>query len=354
MIDSAETDRLAIWALTPGGAELAVKTAGMLRNADLYLSRRCGRSAEGCLFFSHLPDIVAKKFPLYEGHVFIMSTGIVIRVLAPLILHKTIDPAVVVMDETGKYVISLLAGHMGGANLLAKQVAAMIRAEPVITTATDVNQVPAIDVLAGQRHLAIENPAAIRHVSMALLKGDRIYLHDPGDLMTDALPGKNIVTDRQDASDSDLPGVFIDDIMVDLPPHVLVLRPGTLVAGIGCNRNTPMPEIRNLLMKVLKENKLSINSLACIASADIKKDEKGLLELGKLLKLPVLFFERKKLGQITDIQNPSAVVEKHIGVKSVCEAAAILAAQNGKLAVPKQTTPNVTVAIARKTFTSSV
>lgn len=356
MIDSAKTARLAIWALTPRGAELARKIAGMLSNADLYISSKCGNREKDCLLFSRLTDMAAKKFSDYDGHIFIMSTGIVIRVLAPLILHKTIDPAVVVMDEAGRHVISLLAGHIGGANRLTKQLAAMIRAEPVITTATDINQVPAIDVLASQRHLTIENPTAIRHVSMALLKGDRIFLHDPYKLMTDALPRKSLVTGRQKAFgfDFDLPGVFIDDTVTDLPPRVLVLRPATLAAGIGCNRNTPMPEMRNLLLKTLKNNKLSKNSLTCIASVDIKKDEKGLLALGKLFKLPILFFKKKELEQVINIQTPSAVVEKHIGVKSVCEAAAILAAQNGKLAVPKQTSPNVTVAIAGKTFTSSV
>ena len=356
MIDSTKTARLAIWALTPRGAELAGKITGILPNADLYLSQKCGNREKDCLFFLRLMDTVAEKFSGYDGHIFIMSTGIVIRVLAPLILHKTIDPAVVVMDEVGRHVISLLAGHIGGANQLTKQLAAMIQADPVITTATDINQVPAIDVLAAKRHLTIENPTAIRNVSMALLKGEKIFLHDPYNLMIDALPRKSLVTGRQKVSgvDFDPPGVFIDDIVVGLPPRVLVLRPGTLVAGIGCNRNTPMPEMRNLLLKTLKKNKLSINSLTCIASVNIKKDEKGLLALGKLLKLPILFFERKELGHVINIQNPSAMVEKHIGVKSVCEAAAILAAQNGELAVPKQTSPNVTVAIARKTFTSSV
>jgi cobalt-precorrin 5A hydrolase len=259
----------------------------------------------------------------------------------------------VVIDEAGGYVISLLAGHIGGANQLTKEVAALIRAEPVITTATDINRVPAIDVLAGQRHLAIENPGAIRHVSMAFLKGDRIYLHDPNNLMIDALPDKNVVTDRQTAFVKGLAGVFIDDRTLDLPDQILVLRPKTLAVGIGCNRHTPLAEIRHLLLKTLKENNLSPASVTCLASVDIKADEQGLLALGRSLDCPVLFFTKKELGQVTTIKNPSAMVEKHIGVKSVCEAAAILAAQNGHLTVPKQKTSNVTVAIARKNFTLS-
>ena len=353
MIDFIKTAHLAIWALTPGGAALGRKIAGMLPDADLYLSRKCGDRETGCLFFSHLADAVTKKFSGYDGHLFIMSTGIVIRVLAPLILHKTIDPAVVVMDETGRYIISLLAGHIGGANRLTKEMAALIRAEPVITTATDVNRMPSIDILAGQRDLAIENPGAIRHVSMSFLKGDRIYLHDPYRLMIDALPRKSMVADRQTAFQKGLAGIFIDDRVLDLPDQILVLRPKSLVVGIGCNRHTPMTEMRHLLLNTFKESNLSPASVACFASVDIKADEKGLLALGRSFKCPVLFFSKKELGEVTTIEHPSAVVEKHLGVKSVCEAAAILAAQNSHLTVPKQKTPNVTVSIARKSFISS-
>jgi cobalt-precorrin 5A hydrolase len=145
-------------------------------------------------------------------------------------------------------------------------------------------------------------------------------------------------------------GVFIDDVRWNLPPQVLVLRPASLVAGIGCNRNTGSEEIKALLEEVLAANNLAQSSLKCIASIDVKADEAGLIALANTLELPLVFFEREQLNQVKEIENPSTVVEKHVGVKSVCEAAAILAAQNGTLIVPKCTTPNVTVAIARIDF----
>jgi cobalt-precorrin 5A hydrolase len=134
---------------------------------------------------------------------------------------------------------------------------------------------------------------------------------------------------------------------------VLVLRPSSLVAGIGCNRNTELAEIRNLLVAASERANLSLASLKCLASIDVKADESGLIALGRDLELPLVFFNRQELNQVNTIQNPSTVVEKHVGVKSVCEAAAILAARNGTLVVPKQTTRNATVAIARISSLSS-
>jgi cobalt-precorrin 5A hydrolase len=134
---------------------------------------------------------------------------------------------------------------------------------------------------------------------------------------------------------------------VDLPPQILILRPGSLVAGIGCNRNTAKDEIRGLLMAVMNNHRLAVGSLKSIASVSIKNDEPGLLGLAADLGLPITFFDKPELKQVEGIQTPSAMVEKHLGVKSVCEAAAILASNQGNLIVPKHTTPNVTVAIAR-------
>ena len=142
-------------------------------------------------------------------------------------------------------------------------------------------------------------------------------------------------------------GIFVDDDVCDLPPRTLVLRPGTLVAGIGCNRNTPCREIRELLLRTLADHDLAPGSLTGLASIDIKADEAGLLELASEMNLPLRFFDREALNQVTTIQNPSEMVEKHVGVKSVCEAAAILASHQGRLIVPKKNTRNVTVAIAR-------
>jgi cobalt-precorrin 5A hydrolase len=285
-----------------------------------------------------------------------MSTGIVVRVIAPLIQNKTEDPAVVAIDDQGQHAISLLSGHLGGANALTLQVAEIIGARPVITTATDVNMRPAIDVMAKEKKLNIENPPAIKTVNMALLTDQQIGVHDPFAVLQGDIPNAVQLDEKGlskwAGSKDGAAALYVGDKRADLPSDVLVLRPASLVAGIGCNRNTSMDEIKSLLDEVLKNNHLAGSSLSRIATVDLKTDEPGLLELAKTLNVPIDFFSCEKLGQVHEIQTPSTLVENHIGVKSVCEAAAILASQMGSLIVPKHKTPNVTVAIARKAYTS--
>jgi cobalt-precorrin 5A hydrolase len=357
---NAKKNKLAVWILTPNGSQLADKIHQNLPDVCVYASPKIAAETTGYLTFQNLSESIKQKFRQHSGHIFIMSTGIVVRVIAPLIKHKTEDPAVVVVDDGGHHAISLLSGHLGGANELARQIAGILGAKPVITTATDVNQLPAIDVLAKEKRLFIENPAAIKTVNMAILKGEKIHVHDPFNYLKESISNselrsfsgssENLKEDNQTPGTDMVPGIFIDDLRVDLPSQVLVLRPPSLVAGIGCNRNTATDEIKALLQDVLAAANLSLASLKCLASIDVKADEGGLITLGDDLDLPLVFFKRQELNQVKNIENPSKVVEKHVGVKSVCEAAAILASGDGTLIVPKQSTPNVTVAIARINF----
>ncbi|MGD2186607.1 MAG: cobalt-precorrin 5A hydrolase [Desulfobacterales bacterium] len=359
-MQSPSKDKTAVWVITPNGVAIAQRIAKHLPSADIYTSNKIETAAHNASAFGKLSDAVAERFHFYKAHIFIMATGIVVRVIAPFIQNKFEDPAVVVVDDQGRHAISLLAGHLGGANNLTRKIAGMIHADAVITTATDVNEKPAIDVLAKEKKLVIENPAAVKTVNMALLTDQEIGLHDPFDVLKDDIPNVFMlnaedVSNTGDAKTNRLfknraAAIYVDDKQIDLPANVLVLRPASLVAGIGCNRNTPMEEIKTVLAKTLKKYQLAGSSVGRLATIEIKADEPGLVELSNTLKVPLDFFNRKELCQAEDIQTPSAMVEKHVGVKSVCEAAAILASQMGTLIVPKQTTPNVTVAIARKAY----
>jgi cobalt-precorrin 5A hydrolase len=355
-----QKDKTAIWVITPNGVAIAQQITKHLSDADTYISAKTKPDVNYHLTFRKLSDAMSEKFRQYSAHIFIMATGIVVRVIAPHIQNKIEDPAVVVVDDQSRHVISLLAGHLGGANDLTHKVAGIIKAAPVITTATDVNDKPAIDVLAKEKKLVIDNPQAIKTVNMALLADQQIGIHDPfaalqGDI-PNAVPLTQDDLSKKDTATTNGPykesaaTIYIDDKLIDLPAYVLVLRPATLVAGIGCNRNTPMEEINALLNETFKKYQLAGSSLNRIATIELKADEPGLIDFAKTLNVPIEFFSRKELNQVEDIQTPSAMVEKHVGVKSVCEAAAILASQMGTLIVPKQTTPNVTVAIARKAF----
>jgi cobalt-precorrin 5A hydrolase len=363
MMALSNQHKLAIWAITPHGVALAERLADSLTGGDVYVRYNLADDKFSHILFNRLSTILPEKFHQYSGHIFIMSTGIVVRVIAPLLQDKTKDPAVVVVDDLGKNAISLVAGHIGGANELTTIAARIIKANPVITTATDIHKVPAIDVLAMEIGLNIENPEAIKTVNMALLKREKVGVHDPYNFLTKKLPNfepttfkKFMCNNRKITQQSEIKinsFVYIDDVINELPSRVLILRPPSLVAGIGCNRGTDSEEICAHFKQVVKTHGLASTSLTCLASIDVKEDEPGLIAAAESLGLPLVFFNREELNQVKGIKNPSAVVEKHVGVKSVCEAAAIQAAQNGTLIVPKQTVPNVTLAIARINFSSS-
>lgn len=352
---TADKDRIAIWALTAEGAALGRRLQGHFAGSRLFCRRGSDRAVEGESRFDRLKDLLPQQFNAFSGHIFIMAAGIVVRSVAGLLRHKAVDPAVVVVDERGGHAISLLSGHLGGANELARRIGAAIGARPVITTATDVHGVPAIDLIARERRLSVDNPAAIRHVNMALLEGRPIALHDPHAWLRGALPESCRVPDdgtpaalhRTDA------GVWVDDIRIDLPAQILVLRPPSLFVGVGCNRGTPVSEIREMLERVLDHSGLAAASLAGLASIDVKRDEAGLLALAEDLARPIAFFSREALSAVNGIASPSAMVAKHVGVESVCEAAALLASEHGQLIVPKQISPNVTIAVARSASPSS-
>ena len=345
--------RTAVWALTPRGAALARTIGAESPGSCLFLSEKVAVEEDDAATFSRLKDAVADRWNRFDGHVFIMATGIVVRTIAEHLKHKTADPAVVVCDEAGRFAISLVSGHVGGANALARDVARITGGQSVITTATDVNRLPAIDVIAVENHLVIENPAAIKSVSMALLTGDRIAIHDPFGKVTPHLPADRIRPCAPAAFAPSEPAVFVDHVRLDLPPQVLVLRPASLVVGMGCNRGTDVDEMQGLLETSLAANHLAGTSLRMLATVDLKADEPGLLALAEGLNIPLKTFSRDRLNQVDRVPTPSAMVEKHIGVKSVCEAAALLATNRGRLIVPKQKTANVTVAIAADGYTSS-
>ena len=365
-------NKTAVWVLTAQAMGLAGRLTAARSDTVVLCSQRLACKADGVpvVVFDRLTEKVAECFPLYQAHIFIMAAGIVVRAIAPHIRLKTKDPAVVVVDDRGRFAVSLLSGHLGGANALARQVADELAGTAVITTATDINGKSAIDQLAGEAGLAIENPGAIKTVNMALLNDQPIAVCDPEGWLTGRIPGAVPQTISPfDEFNDDVGGaaalsaaVLIDDRQHRPRPGVLMLRPPSFCIGIGCNRGTPRQEIKDLLDQVLAQFALSTLSLAALATIELKADETGLLELAKELDLPLYFYSKQELTMVDGVPSPSDMVTKHIGVPSVCEPAALLAARKGlrrgTLIVPKQKTKNVTLAVARRSlwnpvFTSS-
>ena len=341
---------LAVYALTSAGAAQARRLVPALPQATLFLPQGLAGRQAGEEPFQRLAEALATNFAHYGGHVVFAAAGIVVRALAPLLRHKTSDPAVVVVDQAGRFAVSLLSGHLGGANALARRVAEALGGQAVITTATDSAGLPSLEMLAGELGLGVENLAALAPVSMALLEGRPPAVHDPQGWLWPILerrwPGLFArVTADQACAQQDQPLIWVGWRCLEPPPGWLVLRPPALLVGLGCNRGASAEEMEALLRRVLAEEVLAPACLAGLASVQAKSDEAGLLELAARLGLTLKFYSPEELAQV-EVPNPSPTVAKHMGVASVCEAAALLAAQSRRLLVSKQKSSNVTLAVA--------
>jgi cobalt-precorrin 5A hydrolase len=346
---SAPAKPIRVLALTPQGAALARRLCRSLPGARCWLPRTQAGGASEIIAFDHLAPVFQEAFERGESLVCVMAAGIVVRSMAPYLQGKDLDPAVVVVDEAGQFAISLLSGHLGGANDLARQVAQILNGIPVITTATDVQGLPALDSLAAARGLRIENLDAVRQVHMALLSGEPVRLVDPDGYLTDLVaeyPGLFLgANDLDRALAGEGPGVYAGFRERAWPPGWLVLRPQNLVAGMGCHQGTPAQEILEFIQDTFRQERLSLASLKALATIEAKKQEPGLREAAARLGVEFLWFTAQELQKMT-VPHPSPQVARHLGVESVSEAAA-LKAGGVELILSKVKGANATLAVAR-------
>jgi cobalt-precorrin 5A hydrolase/precorrin-3B C17-methyltransferase len=344
---------VAVYALTEAGARTAARLAAAV-GGSLFVSReRAGDlpDFEGELVRfegQDLANTVATQWRRFDGHIFVMASGIVVRKIAPLLTSKTTDPAVVVCDEGGRYAISLVGGHIGGANRLAQQVSAALHGQAVVTTATDVQGVVAFDEWAARQGWRVENPDAIKHLNSLLLARQRIGVALPAALVREVYGTRDhIVAVEAGALPADLAGL----VVVDRPdysgpagiPILRLARPG-VVLGIGCNRGTPADEIEAAVQATLRDHGLDPCQVRGVASIDLKHDEEGLLAFAGRHGWPLTFLPAERLDAVA-VPNPSVRVAGATGTASVSEAAALTVA-GGRLLVPKQKCGAVTVAVA--------
>jgi cobalt-precorrin 5A hydrolase len=340
---------VAVWIVTPKGAGIARRIAALLDNVTIHAGKSAGRP-EGALFFDSLAGAVKKYFRSYDAHVFVMATGIAVRMIAPLLDSKHVDPAVVTVDDSAGFAVSLVSGHLGGANAWAKKIADITGACPVITTATDRAGVPAVDLLARQHGLHADNPEAVRAVSMAMISGQKPLRYDPYQTL-----GQELGQWTQEITTpgfGNQPGIYVYHHCPDLPENVLVLRPASLAVGVGLNSGTDAGQLCEAVYSAFARHGLSVKSIREFATICEKTHEPGLREMARHFARPLTGYSRARLAEIKDVPTPSETVEKHMGVKSVCEAAAIKAARCGQILVPKQKTKNTTVAVAALDFLS--
>lgn len=348
--------RIAVIAITRNGAQLGQKLREGLAGAELHVSNRYAGQAGPCRQLFDPADLKAVTASLWhevDGFVFIMASGIVVRMVAPFLESKEKDPAVVVMDDAAKFAISLLSGHLGGANELAERCAFISGARAVITTATDANNLPSFDMLAKEQDWAIDDISRVKVLNSLLLDNEEIAVVDPSgqtrcwfhgrgrlcfydtfaETMDSRAKGFLFVTNRHLPSQSQ-------------PDNLLILRPRNLVLGIGCNRGTSAEEIENFVGMQLRQAFLSLKSVKCIASAAAKQDESGLIKFAEQHAIPLVFFPSEELNQVSVPSPPSQHALAAIGAKGVAEPAAVLGSGGGRLLLRKVKSDNVTLAVA--------
>lgn len=291
-----------------------------------------------------LQEMCKEAFSRCRLLIFIGATGIAIRSIAPYIRSKTRDPAVLSIDEQGKFVIPLLSGHIGGANSLATGIAAVLKAVPVITTATDVNELFAVDEWAARHNMSIFNMDAAKTFASYLVDCKKVGVKSDFPIKG-ALPKGLVLAEEGPV------GMAIS-LRKTVQPFVetVVLRPRILHLGIGCRRGTPMDKIEEMVIQELKKLKVTLSVVKGIASIDVKKDEQGLLAFADVSVLPVRFYSSAELNAVEGDFTPSAFVAQTVGVDNVCERAAVLDSGGGRLLLRKTARNGVTLAIAAEDF----
>ncbi len=335
-----------------------------------------------------LSSFLRKHFSEAEALIFVGAAGIAVRAIAPFVRDKTTDPAVVVLDEQGRHVISLLSGHLGGANTLCQRIAERLGGEAVITTATDLNERFAVDLWAKEQGLMIMNPERIKTVSAAVLSGETIrirslypirfsgdradngskrpaggkpsylYYYDPErDHLSETvsqLPGsrENNGTDSFSGSQGRERPVTININVIKqngAPEETLFLCPGTAYLGIGCKKGISKEQCEAAYERFSAETGLIPAAVAGSASIDLKREESGLLSFAAEHGWPLSFYSAEELNRLTGDFSASAFVKEVTGVDSVCERSAVLAAGGSSadmLLLRKWTGEGVTFALA--------
>lgn len=346
--------KIALVAITENGMNLAIDIRNLLGEGNIYLSERLKNeniiNIETNVIEGRLSNFTKKLFNQYEVIIFIMATGIVVRSISEHIKSKFEDPAILVIDEKGKNVISLLSGHMGGANEMTRYISRLINANPVITTATDINDKNSLDMIAKKLNAHIDDfRNNVKEINYSLVNDKSIGICIDGDYEVDTrgfITIKNInIFHKIDKLDKIIYITNKKDTEFKSQKIIKVV-PKDIIIGMGCRRNTSTDEIREAMEDFLNIYNIDIKSIAKIGSVDIKSDEKGIIELAKSLKVPFETVEISKIKEIEHKFDKSEFVKKSIGVYSVAEPVAYILS-NENLIVNKHKYKGITFSMGR-------
>ncbi|MFB5622880.1 MAG: cobalt-precorrin 5A hydrolase [Nitrosarchaeum sp.] len=346
-------EKVSVLAITKNGINIGLKLKKYFPNWIIFAPSKFSNNDKEIEWYEEsTSEKIVELFKNNNALICLFSLGAVIRLIAPYLKDKKTDPAVIVIDDKASFVISILSGHLGGANELTEIIAQKLDATPVITTAADVNKTIAVDLVGREFGWKIEDDSTVTKISAYMVNEEKIGIYqETGKINWCKELPKNvkIYHSLEEMKNSDSKGYLIisDKILEgEFLKNSVVYRPPSLVIGIGLHWDTSKETIKEGLDFCLQKFKLSKKSIAKLVSIKKPDDIKGLVDIGKEMGVIVEYVNREDLAEIS-APNPSDTVKAFEGTASVSEAAAIKVS-GGKLIVEKQKfPPNLTIAIAR-------
>ena len=323
---------IGILAFTERGRRLAESLAEKL-------SQSC--SAEILPDKSRAKEYLQENFHCKDTFLFICAAGIAVRLIAPLIRTKDTDPAVIVMDEFGRFAIPILSGHLGGANEAAAEISGLCGAQPVLTTATDINERFAVDIWSKYAGCKIMDISKIKDISSAVLRGEKIGLES-------GFPFEGKIPEELTLDTTEL-GICVS-LNEKLKPFARTFNvvPQIVTLGVGCRKNVSAEHFERFILGVLDENNVSVHAIEKITSIDIKKFEKCILAFSEKYSIPFVTYTAEELRNAPGVFSSSEFVRGVTGVDNVCERSAVLGSGNGQKILSKASGGGVTAALAMK------
>lgn len=351
--------KYAIITVTENGTNLALLLQKeLIVDCDIYVKNNRYKIslADNIIEYVKMSDLITDIFNRYDALIFFTSTGIAVRMIAPFIVHKVKDPAVIVLDEKANFVISLLSGHLGGANELTLDIAKILKSTPVITTATDTNKIIAPDVVARKYNLMPYPLAHIKSINAALVQGKTIHYY-----IDKNYPDYEEIKAKL-AQDFQIKATIIDSSKLNLSytpcvlftskrrmrTNVLNLTPKRLIVGIGCRKGVDMILVENAINEAKKIACCEDLEIKHLVSTVVKQEEQALLLWAEKYQVQTHFYDNKVMQNVIEKYKlpESDFVKKQIGIGNVCQAAVLAYNERAKIILPKTKFEKVTVSLA--------